>query len=49
MNLTAWLVDQGIRSISLNPDAVLTTTVRIAAVEKAGRRQIEKQIGYSAG
>ena len=31
-----WLVSQGIDSISLNPDAAMTTTVRIAAAERTG-------------
>jgi pyruvate,water dikinase len=33
--LATWLVRQGISSISLNPDAVVTATVRIAAAEAA--------------
>src|SRR5581483_173240 len=33
--LAVWLVEQGVSSISLNPDVVLTTTVRIAAAEAA--------------
>ena len=33
--LAAWLIEQGISSISLNPDAIVTATVRIAAAESA--------------
>ncbi len=31
----AWLVEQGIDSISLNPDVAISTAIRIAAVEAA--------------
>ena len=31
----AWLVEQGIDSISLNPDIAFATTLRVAAVEAA--------------
>jgi pyruvate,water dikinase len=33
--LAAWLVDEGIDSISLNPDVAIATTLRIAAAEAA--------------
>jgi len=33
-DFAAWLVEQGIESISLNPDAAIATTVRIAAAER---------------
>jgi pyruvate, water dikinase len=34
-DFAAWLVEQGIGSISLNPDVAISTTIRIAAVERA--------------
>ncbi len=34
-DLAAWLVERGISSISLNPDAVVTATLRISAAETA--------------
>jgi pyruvate,water dikinase len=40
--LAAWLVEQGISSISLNPDAVLTTTIRVAAFEPAPARGLQE-------
>jgi pyruvate,water dikinase len=35
-----WLVGQGIDSISLNPDAAMMTTLRIAAAEHRGRADL---------
>ena len=35
--LAAWLVEQGISSISLNPDVVVAATLRLAATEAARR------------
>jgi pyruvate, water dikinase len=36
-DLAAWLVERGISSISLNPDVVVTATLRIAAAEATAR------------
>jgi pyruvate,water dikinase len=36
-DLAAWLVEQGITSVSLNPDAVMKTATRIAAAEQQMR------------
>ena len=38
-DFAAWLVEQGIDSISLNPDTVLRTTLRILEKEKKLRRR----------
>jgi pyruvate,water dikinase len=35
-DLAEWLVDQGIASLSLNPDTVIDTWLRLAARAKAG-------------
>jgi pyruvate,water dikinase len=32
-----WLVDQGIDSISLNPDTAIKTSLRVASAERRGR------------
>ncbi len=34
-DLAEWLMDQGINSISLNPDTVVDTSTRLATHEKA--------------
>jgi pyruvate,water dikinase len=39
--LAAWLVEQGISSISLNPDVIVTATIRIAAAEAAAETHLE--------
>lgn len=40
----AWLVEQGINSISLNPDAAIKTTLSIAATEKKMRQALAEAV-----
>jgi pyruvate,water dikinase len=41
----AWLVEQGINSISLNPDAAIKTTLTIAEAEAKGREETSEKRG----
>jgi pyruvate,water dikinase len=41
-DFAAFLVEQGIDSISLTPDSVLRTTQRVLEVEKAKRASVER-------
>jgi len=47
-DLAKWLMEQGIDSVSLNPDSVIPTWRSWARSDRAGRRQLPLQVGRAA-